>query len=72
MTADASELAQVSLRVLRGNPTLEETAALAVLFTARLRAAAGEPDTADGPGGCAATGWARRGAPFRSPGAWAS
>ncbi|OEJ22336.1 hypothetical protein [Streptomyces subrutilus] len=64
-------LAMASIRISRGNPTAEETAALAVLLTARLRllheATQASPPTA----GPRKLPTAPRPA-FRPPGAWAS
>jgi hypothetical protein len=58
------------LRVVRGQPTAEETAALAVVLTAKLAAR-----PAPGPRGRATGGWADRGKALRAPltpgpGAW--
>lgn len=67
----ALALAMASIRISRGNPTAEETAALAALLMARLRLAhggrqseAGDPRTRKLP--------YRPGPSFRSPGSWAS
>ncbi|MEU9144364.1 acyl-CoA carboxylase epsilon subunit [Streptomyces sp. NPDC048349] len=64
-------LAMASIRISRGNPTAEETAAIAVLLTARLRrlhearrpAPSAQATRTLPPAPCP---------PFRPPGAWAS
>ncbi|MFE6848167.1 acyl-CoA carboxylase epsilon subunit [Streptomyces sp. NPDC057686] len=63
-------LAMASIRISRGNPTAEETAALAVLLTARLRLL----HEARGSGAVPRVRRLPRPArpPFRAPGAWAS
>ncbi|MFJ9646102.1 acyl-CoA carboxylase epsilon subunit [Streptomyces sp. NPDC004244] len=67
-------LAMASIRIAKGNPTAEETAALAVLLTARLRrlhevrrAAAAEPRIPR-----RRPRAHRPPVPFRAPGSWAS
>ncbi|MFJ9567892.1 acyl-CoA carboxylase epsilon subunit [Streptomyces fuscichromogenes] len=68
-TPGTTELAAASLRVIRGTPTPEELAALAVLLTARLRTDGERTDTA---GPLTPTLWRHPGAGFRPPGTWAS
>jgi len=73
--ATEQALAQASLRILRGNPTLEEVAALATALAARARTASGgrRPHTPAGPADpTARTRRQRPGEDFRAPGAWAS
>ncbi|MDX3804261.1 acyl-CoA carboxylase epsilon subunit [Streptomyces sp. AK04-3B] len=73
--ATAQALAQASLRILRGNPTLEEVAALAAALAVRARTASAgrRPHTPAGPAGRTAPTRGRRPAEgFRAPGAWAS
>ncbi|WP_327364810.1 acyl-CoA carboxylase epsilon subunit [Streptomyces sp. NBC_01296] len=67
----ALAMAMASIRISRGNPTAEETAALAVLLTARLRLLHGARESE-----AAAPRVRRLPRPacpqFRAPGAWAS
>lgn len=64
-------LAMASIRISRGNPTVEETAALAVLLTARLRRL--HEDRQPEPAAPSARRLPHAPCPqFRPPGAWAS
>ncbi|MFB8396968.1 acyl-CoA carboxylase epsilon subunit [Streptomyces yangpuensis] len=66
--ADEPSLAVATIRITRGNPTPEETAALALLLTARLRHL-GEDERP-----VARTKRLRAGPfrpPFQAPGSWA-
>ncbi|MER7468054.1 acyl-CoA carboxylase epsilon subunit [Streptomyces sp. NPDC097981] len=67
----STALAMASIRISRGNPTAEETAALAALLTARLRLLheARQPESSAPRTRKLPT---RPCPPFRAPGAWAS
>ncbi|MEW2418676.1 acyl-CoA carboxylase epsilon subunit [Streptomyces sp. NPDC046866] len=62
------ELPLASLRVVRGAPTMEELAALAVLLTARLQAPEPEPEVLAAP----VPLWPRALPGYQPPGSWAS
>ncbi|MDX3580132.1 MULTISPECIES: acyl-CoA carboxylase epsilon subunit [unclassified Streptomyces] len=76
--ATAQALTQACVRILRGNPTLEEVAALAAALAARAHtagaASAGqEPHPDAGPADrTPRTRWRHPADRFRAPGAWAS
>lgn len=74
----ATALALASVRIIRGNPSLEEVAALATVLAARAQAYAQStghrtdrpgPNTAEA---AARTRWQHLAGTFRAPGAWAS
>ncbi|MCX4870518.1 MULTISPECIES: acyl-CoA carboxylase epsilon subunit [unclassified Streptomyces] len=76
----ATALALASVRITRGNPSLDEVAALATVLAARAQAQAHAQSTGhrtDRPGpnsaeAAARTRWQHLAGPFRAPGAWAS
>ncbi len=67
-TVTHPELPLASLHIVKGTPTMEELAALAVLLTARLSAAEPEPPALPAP----VPLWPRTLAPYQPPGCWAS
>ncbi|MFD7532802.1 acyl-CoA carboxylase epsilon subunit [Streptomyces sp. NPDC059849] len=80
----ATALALASVRIIRGNPSLDEVAALATVLAARAQAQAhaqahaqstGHRTDRPGPNGAEAaarTRWEHLAGTFRAPGAWAS
>ncbi|MEU4507349.1 acyl-CoA carboxylase epsilon subunit [Streptomyces sp. NPDC024089] len=74
----ATALALASVRITRGNPSLDEVAALATVLAARAQAHAqstGHRTDRPGPNSAEAaarTRWQHLAGPFRAPGAWAS
>ncbi|MCT2542303.1 acyl-CoA carboxylase epsilon subunit [Streptomyces atratus] len=78
----ATALALASVRITRGNPSLDEVAALATVLAARAQAhtqahAQSTGHRTDRPGpnsaeAAARTRWQHLAGPFRAPGAWAS
>ena len=74
--ATAQALTQACVRIMRGNPTLEEVAALAAALAARAQAVSSgqEPHTAADPAAdrTPRTRWQHPAEEFRAPGAWAS
>ncbi|MFB6508160.1 MULTISPECIES: acyl-CoA carboxylase epsilon subunit [unclassified Streptomyces] len=77
-TPGKAALALASVRITRGNPSLDEVAALATVLAARARVHAQDashrtgPSGPDGAGAAARTPWEHPVGPFRAPGAWAS
>ncbi|MFG3533126.1 acyl-CoA carboxylase epsilon subunit [Streptomyces sp. NPDC047917] len=74
----ATALALASVRIIRGNPSLDEVAALATVLAARAQAhaqSAGHRTDRPGPNSAEAaarTRWQHLAGPFPAPGAWAS
>ncbi|MEV5205187.1 acyl-CoA carboxylase epsilon subunit [Streptomyces sp. NPDC053720] len=76
----ATAIALASVRIIRGNPSLDEVAALATVLAARAQAqahaqSAGHRTDRPGPNSAEAaarTRWQHLAGPFRAPGAWAS
>ncbi|MFE2936088.1 acyl-CoA carboxylase epsilon subunit [Streptomyces sp. NPDC059278] len=78
----ATALALASVRIIRGNPSLDEVAALATVLAARAKAHAqaqaqstGHRTDRPGPNSAEAaarTRWEHLAGTFRAPGAWAS
>ncbi|MFE7620601.1 acyl-CoA carboxylase epsilon subunit [Streptomyces sp. NPDC057496] len=77
---EKAALALASVRIIRGNPSLDEVAALATVLAARAHAHSRARDAArrtgrpgpNGAGPAARTLWEHPAGPFRVPGAWAS
>ncbi|MFF3396544.1 acyl-CoA carboxylase epsilon subunit [Streptomyces sp. NPDC002669] len=72
-TPERAALALASVRITRGDPSLDEVAALATVLAARARAHAQDAGhRANGAEAAARTLWEHPVGPFRVPGAWAS